>query len=221
MNLLKTTKYFMTVAVVLAFPLFFHLNSEAATLSLSPATATLTAGQAYDMQVVVNTEGVGIVSADVRVNYDPSKVTILSITPGTIFSVSTAQNISSNYLTISRAIPNGGTPYNGTNGVYATIRFTARETGSAAFTIPFTTGTTSETILASGANNLLTGVTNATYGINPQVLGTSTPGNNLPDTSIFDDLGIYSYVIGLLAIAIGGNEIYQLKKKVDLIYKKS
>ncbi len=219
MSLLKTTKFFMTLAVVLVFPLFFHQNSEAATLSLSPSTAALTAGKAYDMQILVNTEGVGIISADVRVNYDPTKVTIVSITPGPIFTnaVGSNQGISSNYLTISRAIPTDGTPYNGSNGVFATIRFTARETGTANFTIPFTTETTSQSILASGPNNLLTAVNNASYGISAEVLGTS----NLPDTSIFDDLGAFSFIIGFLAILIGGNEIYQLKKKVDLIYKKS
>lgn len=218
MRLLSIRNLILTVIALLLFPVFLNLEANAASLSLSPATSTLVTGNSYDMYIYVNTEGADIISADVTINYDPSKVTIVSITPGTIFSQSNRQTNVGGVIVISRGIPTDGTAYNGSQGLYATIRFTALTSGTANFTIPYNTGTTSPSILATIGSNLLTSVQNATYSIQ-EAAGNPTPTpTSLPDTGLFDDLGIVSTIIAIAAIGIGGNEIYQLKRKVNKIY---
>jgi hypothetical protein len=201
---MKPTAFLKKLIIILFTLCLFIFNPSqalAATMSLSPASNNLVKGRTYNLSVYINTEGANIVSVDARISYEPSKVSILSVTQGDIFT-SPLLNDYANGLVRLSAGSLGSSVFNGIHGLLGTIRFTAIETGSTNFTI-----TSSSLIVDSTTNDRLSGTTNATY-----LIGLTDNNGHLPPTGLFDNWGNVSIVAGTVIILAGFDMIYQVRQ---------
>jgi hypothetical protein len=161
------------------------------------------------MKVYINSAGANIVGADAIINYNTSKITIQSITQGSIFSTYPLKTYFGGVLKISGLTLNGDSPFNGSQGLFATIHFRANTTGTANFTFTYTSGqTTDSNVTGEGtAGDLLNGITNAVYTI-----GASDNNGTLPPTGLFDKWGGVSIVAGAVIILAGFDMVYQVRQ---------
>jgi hypothetical protein len=172
MNSMSTT-YFLPskkYIVVLATILFFCSTAivHAATLSISPGTGVYTSGQTFTASVVVNTQGKPINAAEGTISFNPSQLSVVSVTKGSLFNLWTAEPSFSNSAgTISFS---GGNPagYTGGNGVVLSVTFRAVGSGSARVSLA-----NASVLAADGrGTNVLTAMNSGTYTISAQ---SSTP----------------------------------------------
>jgi hypothetical protein len=157
------------------FCFLFSGGVNAASLSLSPASASKNIGDIFDVDIVLDTAGEAVAGATAILTYDTAKLQVTTgtqITAGTIFNQSPLTNtVSSGQIRYDSG--SLGTSYNG-RGTMAKIQFKAIAAGSAAVNFVFNTTTTIDTSLvaaASGPTNVLTTVYNGVYTIG----GVTTP----------------------------------------------
>lgn len=146
----------------------------AATMSLSPATGSYALGSTFTVDVIVDPAGDSISAASAIINFDNSKLTAVSVTKGSMFSMDPLANT----IGTSPTDPTkgeirydsgslGGSGIT-TRGTLATITFRTLAPGTAAVTFVFdptlTTGT-SLVAAASGPTNLLTTTSGGSYTI--------------------------------------------------------
>ncbi len=121
-----------------------------ATLSLSPASASVKTGETVSLSVLMNPNGTMIDTSRVNLNWDASKLEALSFTLGTLFTdLSPSNSISSGSL--SYGAFKFGTPVS-TSGTLATVKFRALSAGSATVSV----GSDSK-LISDGTENLNTG----------------------------------------------------------------
>lgn len=142
----------------------------AASLSLSPATASQAVGSAFSVDIVLDTGGEAAGGVTAILTYDTTKLQVqgAALTPGPIFGSGTVpftNTVDSSTGTIRYDSGTLGTAYTG-RGTLATISFRALAAGTAQVNFTFNPGATTGTSLvaaASGPTNLLTTVNNGTY----------------------------------------------------------
>lgn len=138
---------------------FFLLNpafAMASTLSFSPATGTFNAGCNASVDILLDTQGVQTDGTDVIVFYDQSKITVNSITKGTLYSDYPVAAASNGKISISGLDSSPGKSFSG-SGTFATVNFTvAQQVSSAPMTLTFDfdpsnpTKTTDSNVVQSG-----------------------------------------------------------------------
>jgi hypothetical protein len=110
-----------------------------ASMSLSPASKSVTQGSSLDVQVYGDSGSAAINAVQANFSYPADKLAFVSITPNTTDWPVQAVNSGGNGLVqIGRGICGGCTALTGSH-LLATVRFTASNTGTAAMS--FTTGT--------------------------------------------------------------------------------
>ncbi len=176
----------LTISYNLLFVLFitFFLSnsstaSAAATLVLSPTSATVGNSQTITVTIILDTKGQATDGIDIfSLNYNPAILQVVDdntsasgvqITPGTLFpiTVSNAANNSTGVIQFSQA-SSGGTTYTG-SGTLATIHFQTVGSGTSAVTFDHTVGKTTDTNIAFQGTDLLTSVTNASFVVDATV----------------------------------------------------
>lgn len=169
----------------LTFIIFFNLIKPAqayaaASLSLSPATATKNVGDAFNVDIVLNTGGDAAAGVTAILTYDTTKLQVTSgsqITAGSLFTNPLTNTVNSTIGEIRFDSGSLGTAYTGT-GTVATIPFKALAAGNAAVNFTFNPSSTTNTSLVASAaspTNLLTTVNNGTYTISSGTTTTTTP----------------------------------------------
>ncbi len=142
--MLFNLKYFLTRAVfysvfVILFLLFPGL-SEAATISIAPSTQSVSVGNIFTVQVLVNTLNQYINNGEAVIQFPTDMLEVVSLTKGSsIFSLWVEEPRYSNTtgkITFNGGVANPG--YNGAGGSVASITFRAKKTGNAS--IIFTDG---------------------------------------------------------------------------------
>lgn len=157
--------------------------AQAATLTLSPATANLSIGDTLTVNVTLDTQGQSIDGVDIKyLRYNPYYLQLVDadsatagtqIAAGTLMPNTLENNADTQNGKISFSqITNGGSHYTG-SGVLATLTFKALVVGTAAVTIDATPGNTTDSNVASNGTDVLTSVTNGSYVI---AYPTVTPG---------------------------------------------
>ncbi|MCL4366621.1 DUF5060 domain-containing protein, partial [Patescibacteria group bacterium] len=175
-----------------------------------PASVAVPPGQNFTVPVTINTDGVGIRGVDVILNFDTSKLSLVSITPtvsgtslSTVIPVDSNGNFNSAQV-ITNANQNGTiefgaiafnwanssvtSAFNGTAQI-ANLTFQSLATGSASVNFNYTPGATTDTNLVQDANpptELLTTagqVTNLTVTI-ASGSATPTPGPTATPTPV-------------------------------------
>ncbi len=163
-NNFSLKKYFKVLAftsVFLSVYLFSVILVEAATLSVSPSTGVYTAGQTFSARVMVNTSGQSINAADGTLSFNPSELSVVGVSKGSIFNLWTADPSYSNTagtITFSGGNPTG---YNGSAGTVMSITFRAKNSGTAK--VSFSKGSV---LAADGrGTNVLTSMGGGTFTI--------------------------------------------------------
>ncbi len=180
LNLFFKNKFTVFLFFVLCFSIPNITN--AATLSISPSSSTVSVGNIVSVKVIVNTQGVFINNSDAILQFPSDLLEVVSISKNSsIFSLWVEEpsfSNSSGKITFNGGVANPG--FNGANGSIASITFKAKKTGNAS--LIFTDG-------AVRANdglgtNVLTSKSSATIQIGtpePVVVPTpTTTASNAP-----------------------------------------
>lgn len=130
--------------VILAMCFLFPYKTNAATLSVSPASPTVSIGNIVSVKIYVNTENKSINNAEASIQFPIDMVEVVSITKSSsIFSLWVEEPSFSNNtgkITFNGGIPNPG--FTGQSGYIASITFKAKKQGVAS--IIFTDGAVRE-----------------------------------------------------------------------------
>ncbi len=137
-------------------------SAEAATLKVSPSTGVYTAGTAFSVSVVLNTEGKSVNAADGQLSFNPRELTVVNVSRGaSIFNLWTEEPTFSNAAgTISFG---GGSPsgYKGGAGTIISITFKPLAAGT-----PKVTFKSGSVLAADGmGTNVLTSMNGGTFTI--------------------------------------------------------
>lgn len=162
----------------------------AASLSLSPASATKAVNDTFSVDIVLDTGGDAVGGATAILTYDTARLQVVgsSLTVGPIFGSGTAPFTNTvDTATGQIRYDSGtlGTAYTG-QGTLATITFRAVAVGTAPVNFVFNPSATTGTSLvaaSTGPTNLLTTVNNGTYTIS----GTGTTTTYLPPTGVVEN----------------------------------
>jgi hypothetical protein len=201
---LKTAKLSILASIFVCIALFvFTKPAWAASLSLSPATASKNVDDLFAVDIVLDTEGVAVSGATAIIDYDTAKLQVqddnssatgVNIEPGANLTQVLTNTVDTSAGQIRYDAGNLGASYTG-RGVIATIHFKAIDVGIAQASFVFTSGQTTNTsavAAASGPTSLLTRVNDGNFTIS-EVGTTSEP---LPATGVVEDT--------LMVLGVGG-----------------
>ncbi len=149
----------------------------AATLSLSPSTGSYQVGDFFNVDIILDTEGSDTHGVGVRyLNYNPSLLEAqdddagaagVQISTGSLYSRTQTNLVDTSQGEVEFVqLTQGDEVYNG-SGVLATISFRVLTTGTANLTIDYTPGSTEDSNVAFDGSDLLSGVANGSYALNP------------------------------------------------------
>ena len=122
---------------------------SAARLSFNPGSIKSANGETFVVEIMVNTGGSDVGGVGAKINFDPSMLQVLSITPGNLFGdypIATIDN-SLGKLSISGIVSSANNLYNGA-GVFAQIEVKVIGTKSTQMVFDFTPGQTRDSNVA-------------------------------------------------------------------------
>ena len=150
-------------------------TSLAATLFLSPASGSFPVGATFKVGVRTNTAGQAANTAESTVTYDSNVIEIVSVAPGSTFTLQTPGSPSKSGGTafFSAGIPTPG--YNGSSGSLGVITFRAKAEGTASVSV------SSGKVLLNDGNgtDALSGTSGGNYTITAPAVG-APAGEPLP-----------------------------------------
>jgi hypothetical protein len=176
---MKTKNFLLgfTFCLFLLVPSF----SEAATLSVSPATGVYTAGATFSARVIVNTTGQSINAAEGTLTFNPQELTVVAVDrAGSIFNLWVTEPTFSNTagtISFSGGMPTG---YTGASGSIFNVTFRTKSANTARVSL------TGGSVLANDGRgtNVLTSMGGGTYTIQapstsptPEVIEYVAPAN--------------------------------------------
>lgn len=159
----------------LALFIFGFVNTEAATLNFSPSSISVSQGQTFSVDIMLDTQGAAIDGVDIySLRYNQSVLEVvdsnssssgIQITPGNLLSVTLTNTVNQSNGTIQFSqVTTGGTTYNG-SGKLATITFRGISGGTSSITIDYSPGSTSDSNIAGGGQDKLSGVGSGSYTV--------------------------------------------------------
>lgn len=171
----------------------FAATASAATLTLSPSSQTVSAGDTFSVDILLDTQGQPIDGVDLQaLNYNPYNLQLqdadaqqmgTQIQAGTLMPSTLANSVdTTNGKIVFSQITNAGSTYTG-SGKLATVTFKALVAGTAKLTFDFTSGATADSNVASQGKDILTAVINGQYIINNTVTSVNGPSGNPSSTS--------------------------------------
>jgi hypothetical protein len=201
MKYLQLFKSSFVRSFLFLIPLLLTTNAYAASLSVSPGNITITNGQEFQINVVLDTQSAAIVAVDAIIEYDPAMIEIVSISQGSIFSAYPVKTFANGEIRISALDSTFSSPYNGT-GTLATITARGLQVGTTNFNFVFSSGSTTDSnVVEEGTSSDLLGETSGlVLGINSLAGNT---GENLPETAIFGEKEDMYILIGLAWLSLG------------------
>lgn len=175
-----TNKFFLSI-LIFSF-LSSVLPASAASFKMSPASAVFSQNCQSGVDILLDTDNGISNAADIKINYDSTKIDVLQIKPGNVYGNYFGNIVDSNSGTIRLTGATFDSTFNG-HGVFATIIFKPKvNTGSSSFNIFFTganpyNSLDSNIADAATSNDLLSIVQNGTYTFNS---GNCTADNTPP-----------------------------------------
>lgn len=139
-----------------------------ALLSFSPAQKTVKIGEEFDVELTLDTKGVETSGTDVIINFDPTLVQILNVRPGLLYQEYPVNEIDSTAGKIGfSAVAIPPKAFSG-KGTLAYLKLKGLKAGTAALTIEFTRGETTDSNVVqveSGGKDILDKVISAYYSV--------------------------------------------------------
>ncbi len=176
LHTMRTIKNLSYTVAVFAVMLFMAPSmASAATLSVSPSSQAVRAGDTFTVSVQLDTQGSSIDGVDIRyLSYNPALLQVqdsnaslagVQITPGNLMPSTLLNNAdnSSGRISFSQ-VAMGGTKYAG-SGTLATITFRAVQSGTADLTFSYTARNTTDSNVAAAGTDVLNAVINGSYVI--------------------------------------------------------
>lgn len=170
-------------------------GQEAATLSFDPDQIEVASGDSFTVDVIVDTKGVAAGGVGAKIEFDPARVSVQSINPGSIFGDYPVLTIDNNdgLLVISGISASQKNLFTG-RGVVATIEAVAFGSGPTNMTFMFQPGSTRDSNVAilTGDGDALASVSNLavtvsdTGGVVNNTAPTS-PAQSSPVTAVQED----------------------------------
>jgi hypothetical protein len=165
---MKISKLYLFL-VVLLFPFI----SNAATLTLSPSTNSVSVNGTFTVNILLDTTGAGTYGVDVnQLRFNPSLLQVVDsdagtagvqISAGALMPVTTLNNVDNTLGTVQFSqLANFGSTFTG-SGTFATITFRAVSAGTASVTMDFTNGSGTDSNVAGLGSDLLTSVGSGSY----------------------------------------------------------
>jgi hypothetical protein len=194
----KKTMFGVGSVAFLALGLAFSTRVSAATLTLTPSSIPITAGQTVNVDIMLDTTGAPIDGVDVySLRFNPSLLQVqdsnsavagIQIMAGALFptTVVNAANNTSGTIQFSQ-VTTGGTSYTG-SGKLATVTFKGLFNGTSLLTFDFRAGKTTDTNVAGSGVEKLTQVSGASLTVsggtnNPNPIGVHASGTLILDGS--------------------------------------
>src|SRR3989344_4180243 len=169
--MMKYKQAILQASILFLFPAL----ASAATLSLSPSSQSVTVGQNFTVNVLLNAQGQAVDGVDISyLRYNPSLLQVQSATAGTLMPLTLSNNFATQGQIQFSQVASGGSSYTG-QGTLLTIAFKALSQGTANVTFDFTSGNTQDTNVSGASTDLLTSVTNGSYVIQASSTPTPTP----------------------------------------------
>ncbi len=202
---MKNAAIWAVLAVSLSFLASF---ASAATMTVSPASRSVSLGDKFTVDVLLDTQGTAIDGLDIRyLNFNPALLQMDSSVPGDLMPITNINNIDNTAGTlIFSQVVSGGTHYTGA-GKLLTATFTAIAEGTAQITFNFTAGSTTDSNVAAEAKDILTLASGATITISKPAqqqttteTQTATPSNNGSMESMLAIVMVVILVILLLLV---------------------
>jgi hypothetical protein len=220
----RLTKLILVSLIIFLGGLFGAAKSAmaAASLSLSPASQSVTVGGSLTVNVMLDTKGAETDATDAIILYDASKLEATSATLGSLYANKLEENTSISGKVILRATSSATSNYSG-SGTFASIVFSGLSAGEANVSFEFTSGSTTDSNVASAGVDILGSVADGTYTITSSGIGgtgdTSTDSgtsttSTLPETaSIGPTILVFGFgVLAILASLIfGGVRAFLIK----------
>lgn len=191
----------------------------AQSFSLTPATASKSAGLEFAVDLNIDTGGKKVTAADVKMSFDPAILQIVSIKEGTFFT-ETSSNIYTGTLYIGGSFTDTTQTATGT-GKLATLTLRGKTAGAGLLSFVCTAGKTDETnifdnsatptdivscSLLKNGSYTISGTATASAGLSGGVTTTVTPTPEPPVTGIslptifFIGFGTLLLVLGLVFV---------------------
>jgi hypothetical protein len=180
----------------------------AASLSLSPATKTVEVGESFEVGVVLNTGGSNTDAADVILNYDATKLELVTAALGNLYENRLVTNTSISGKVTLRASSSAGSYFSG-SGTFATLTFKGKAIGTGAVNFDFTANSTTDCNVAYAGSDILGSVANGSYTVVAAgTLPTSSPAGSptsQPTQPVTGNFGLTAGVgaMGLLFLILG------------------
>ncbi|MFA6005881.1 MAG: cohesin domain-containing protein [Patescibacteria group bacterium] len=138
---------------------------SAATMQFSPSSGSYSTGTAFQVQVIVNTQGVDTTSSDAVIKYDSAILAVDSVSYGSLYPT-VLHSVQNNKLYISGMVSNPGSVIN-SSGTLATINFKGLTASPGTISFDCTTGQTND-------SNVTKNDTNATDILDCSTLASAT-----------------------------------------------
>jgi len=146
-------------------------------LSFSPSTTTVTVGETFDVDVLVDTGGQAVDGVDAIISYDQDLLEAVSVTAGSFLFTTTNSLATAGKIKIY-GVAESGSPKTGT-GTLATITLRAKSAGEATLTFDCQSGVTTDSNINKGSEDIIVCTSNGT-GV--YTLGSSTSSASLSAT---------------------------------------
>jgi hypothetical protein len=174
-----------------------------ATLDLTPLTASKSVDNLFSVEIHVNTAGEAVNTIKAYLTFDPNVLEVTSVsTSGSIATIFTENEPDNLNGTIHITGAASGAGYTGTNGLFATINFRAKASGTSTLTF-----TSESRIISNGDNSDIlnfTGLQNGSYTIGAGSTTVSSGGGDDPSASgaALPESGVATSTVTMIGLAM-------------------
>lgn len=177
------TPLLLTLTLMMLLPLMdVSAQALAASLSISPASGSYRVGETFEIRINLDTAGARTSGTDVKLNYDPARLDAVAIAKGSLYPLYVGEQIdtTNGMVRISGLSSSSNQLFSG-SGVFATVRFRPRATGTTQLNFDFTPGEKNDCNVADfdNQNDALSSVSRASYTLLAAATPTPSPAPTL------------------------------------------
>lgn len=185
---------------ILLFVLINPSGVLAATISLSPQARIVKPGETFSIDVIIDTKGESVISADALFTHDKTLMEAITVTDGTFFP-DNYHLLTPGEPLVAGALSKTGESYTGT-GKIATITFKALKEGLDTLTFKCTPGKTADTNIAKASDGSDIVECSALIDGKYTISSTLTPGAPTPTPNSLPNAGNISTTFIAMAVGI-------------------